>query len=149
MDAESQRGPFLVTFAESRRKLRSELVMFIGWVLLLATALYLRPSPQLHGTHTQLGLPPCGFYLFFHRPCPTCGLTTAFSATAHLDIPTALRAHAVGPALFLFISVIAVGCGWSFFTGRKIVCRDQWLERAFVLIVVATVVFGVARLSWM
>ena len=48
---------------------------------LLAVAAWLEPSPTGIGTHQQLGLPPCTFWMLFGRPCPTCGMTTSW---AHL-----------------------------------------------------------------
>jgi len=50
-------------------------------VLVLAATL--QADPAGHGTHTQLGLPACGFALATGKPCPTCGMTTAFSHAAH------------------------------------------------------------------
>src|SRR5207302_1856701 len=48
-------------------------------VTLLATARMLSPDDRGHGTHEQLGLPPCTFYLTFGRPCPACGMTTSWA----------------------------------------------------------------------
>ncbi len=48
----------------------------------MVTAFILKPNAQGHATHTQLGLPPCGWATFFHKPCPTCGMTTSFALAA-------------------------------------------------------------------
>lgn len=68
-------------------------------VLLLSMGL--TPNKQGHGTHTQLGLPPCGVYAFTGYPCPGCGLTTSFAALAHGDLWHALTSNPLGPFLFL------------------------------------------------
>jgi hypothetical protein len=133
------------TVAVPRRELKTETILFSLWLLLIGVALYLHPSPQLHGTHLQLGLPPCGFYAAFHKPCPTCGLTTSFSAMAHLQPCTAFRAHAIGPLLFLYIGILGVASGYSVITGRRIVGRLYWVQNAFIGVAVATVLFGVVR----
>lgn len=80
----------------------------IGWFVLgilplavIVTARILTPDPSGHGTHTQLGLPPCGFLVLTGCPCPGCGLTTAFSHMAHLDVFGAARANPFGIPLFL------------------------------------------------
>ncbi|MFO0832090.1 MAG: DUF2752 domain-containing protein [Phycisphaerales bacterium] len=48
----------------------------------MLTAFFLRPSAKGHATHTQLGLPACGWATFFNKPCPTCGMTTSFALAA-------------------------------------------------------------------
>jgi hypothetical protein len=49
----------------------------------LITAACIQASPTGEGTHRQLGLPPCGWLAMTGYPCPTCGMTTAFSLAAH------------------------------------------------------------------
>jgi len=48
------------------------------------------------GTHEELGLPPCGFYLMFHKPCPSCGMTTSFALLMHGKIIQAIKAQPAG-----------------------------------------------------
>lgn len=67
---------------------------------------WLTPSPQGHGTHESLGLPPCGFLLAFGKPCMTCGMTTAVTWAAHGHF---LRAFQTQPAGALFAIVLASG----------------------------------------
>ncbi len=86
------------------------------WSGLLATAAaaplvvgaYLTPNPVGHGTHTQLGLPPCGWVVAFGRPCPTCGMTTAFTHAAHGRLDLSLIAQPTG-AVF---AVLAAAVFW-------------------------------------
>jgi hypothetical protein len=83
------------------------------------TAAMLTPDPHGHGTHQQLGLPPCGFLVFTGYPCPGCGLTTAFSHMIRLQVLGAWHANPFGIVLFLgtaaFIPFAALGFvrGWS------------------------------------
>jgi len=70
-------------------------------LVVLGIALALTPDPTGHGTHTQLGLPPCGFIVFLGIPCPGCGLTTAFSHMVRMDIAGAFAANPFGILLFL------------------------------------------------
>jgi len=39
---------------------------------------------------------PCAFYLTFHVPCPSCGITRAMVAALHLDLDESLRFHWAG-----------------------------------------------------
>ena len=54
-------------------------VLALALLALLVTAGTLTPDEQGFGTHQQLGLPPCTFYLVFKRPCPACGMTTSWA----------------------------------------------------------------------
>ena len=47
---------------------------------LLIVASTLTPDSRGHGTHEQLGLPPCGWATTTGWPCATCGMTTSFAA---------------------------------------------------------------------
>ena len=57
--------------------------LLLMFVPMLGIGLYLKPSTKGLATHTQLGLPPCGFYTEYGWPCPTCGYTTAVTHVAH------------------------------------------------------------------
>ena len=72
----------------------------IGWIaltLLCVGALWLatrlEPSPTGWGTHMQLGLPPCGFLVLTGRPCPSCGMTTAFLRIGEGDLSGAAASN--------------------------------------------------------
>ena len=72
----------------------------------IVLARLLDPDPRGFGTHTQLGLPPCGFAQLTGLGCPSCGLTTSFAHMARGQLTLALRAHGLGPLLF----VLCVAC---------------------------------------
>jgi hypothetical protein len=82
---------------------------------LLTVALKLDPSPRHHGTHEQLGLPPCTFWELFGRPCPTCGMTTAWAHLVRGQWIAACRAN-VGGTLLGLLAIVAVpwllGSAW-------------------------------------
>lgn len=75
----------------------------------LITAWRLQPSAAGHGTHTQLGLPACGFALAFNKPCFTCGMTTAFAHAAHGQFWAGFKAQPFG----LLLSVATAGVFWG------------------------------------
>ena len=98
-----------------KRQLWGQLIWFFAWAFVTGVAIYLRPDPAGHGTHMQLGLPPCPSTLFFDRPCPGCGLTTSFTATVHGDFIAGFKAHALGPILYFLFTASALACfvGWA------------------------------------
>lgn len=89
---------------------RSRVAWLFLWVVplvVLTIAAFLTPSAEGHGTHTQLGLPPCGFLTVTGLVCPGCGLTTCFAHMANFDVVAAVSAQPMGVMLF-FITVAAV-----------------------------------------
>jgi hypothetical protein len=115
----------------------------------VVTARVLSPDP-VHGSSAQLGMPPCGFQQFTGYRCPGCGLTTAFSYLAHLDVVGAWHVNAFGILLFLataaFIPFAITGLvrGWSLsgalhrihgeqlVIALSLVALAHWLVRAVV-----------------
>lgn len=81
-------------------------VFFAGPLAVLITAALLTPAGEGHGTHTQLGLPPCGFLVYTGYPCPGCGLTTAFTHMIRLEVLGAFSANPFGIPLFLFTAAM-------------------------------------------
>ncbi|MBT8469616.1 MAG: DUF2752 domain-containing protein [Deltaproteobacteria bacterium] len=75
-----------------------------GAIAVLAVALAIQPDVRGYGTHTQLGLPPCGFLLLTGSPCPGCGLTTAFAHGIRGQWSLAASANPLGLALFFIVS---------------------------------------------
>ena len=90
-----------------------------GCAMVLTAAAMIEPDARGYGTHTQLGLPPCGFLLLTGSPCPGCGLTTAFAHGIRGHWSLAASANPLGLALFLVVcACIPLGAaaalrGWS------------------------------------
>jgi len=84
---------------------RTDMSVAIGLLVsacaVLAVAAWLKPAASGYGTHTQLGLPPCGFLLLTHHPCPSCGLTTCFAWAVRLQFRKAFFANPFGILAFL------------------------------------------------
>ncbi|MBL7996375.1 DUF2752 domain-containing protein [bacterium] len=76
-------------------------------VLIIILSFELSPSPEGHGTHRQLGFPPCGFLTVTGYPCPSCGLTTSFSYLARGHGIKSLQTQPFGAVLF--ITLLAIG----------------------------------------
>ncbi len=89
-----------------------------GVLLVLAAAGSLRPDPAGHGTHEQLGWPPCSFLVRTGTYCPMCGLTTSLSAGANGRVLAAARAHLMGLVLLAGMAALA-GAGAAELTGGR------------------------------
>jgi hypothetical protein len=94
---------------------------------LLVTAGTLTPNPLGYGTHQQLGLPPCTFYVIFNRPCPACGMTTSWAWVLRGHAGRALAANAGGT---LLACLSLVGAPWlliSTVRGRWFGSPNPWI----------------------
>jgi hypothetical protein len=78
-------------------------------LILLSVAYFLTPASGGVGTHQQLGLPQCGWIIAADIPCPTCGMTTAWSHTVRGNLPTAFMTQPMG--MFLAIAAFCVAIG--------------------------------------
>jgi len=113
---------------------------------LLITAAWLNPydasgKPLTHGTHRQLGLPPCVLQSVSGLPCPACGMTTSISLLIHGDAASAWRVNwagvvvgALGGATTLWMLAVAAGFHSGHCTAHKTI---QWLVVASALTALA------------
>ncbi len=113
-------------------------------ITILGVATRLEPDPRGRGTHTQLGLPPCGFLAVTGRPCPTCGMTTAFAWFVRGRLDRTLRANLAGGFLAPASLALAAWCLASAGRGRSVGFRH--VETPLVAYVIAA--SAVTALSW-
>ncbi|MEM9069115.1 MAG: DUF2752 domain-containing protein [Myxococcota bacterium] len=127
----------------------------IGWFFLFAvplavmiTAASLTPNPVGHGTHTQLGLPPCGFLVVTGLPCPGCGLTTSFTHMIRLEVVDAARANPFGVALFLVSFFTIPIAAMGFLRGLPVLeTLDRFrFERVAVMLAGCSVIVWLIRI---
>lgn len=85
-------------------------VVASGCLGVLGVAAWLTPSAEGHGTHESLGLPACAWVSLFDRPCPTCGMTTAFSHAADGSYLSAFTTQPVGGLLALLAASVFWVC---------------------------------------
>lgn len=110
----------------------------------LVVAACLSPSPTGHGTHEQLGLSACGWVLAAGRPCPTCGMTTAFAAAAHGQWALSFRSQPFG-------MLLALAAAATFWGGLHVAVFGSRLGRMAARFLRPAVIWSVAALwaaSW-
>ena len=111
---------------------------------LLITARTLMPDVQGHGTHQQLGLPPCTFFVLFHRPCPACGMTTSWAWLLRGEVRRALAANA-GGTMLAALSVLAIP--WMLVSAA----RGRWfggMPSDWAMVAIAGTIGLIAALQW-
>jgi hypothetical protein len=109
----------------------------LGLVATLLVARRLEPDPRGFGTHTQLGLLPCAFRATTGRPCPSCGMTTAFAWFARGDL---VRSWGANPSGSLLAPLCVVLIPWLLLTsGRGKPIGTRSLEGPLVALAVASV----------
>jgi len=90
----------------------------LGLALPLLVAMILTPDTRGHGTHQQLGLPPCTFVALFGWRCPTCGMTTSWAHLVRGELVESLRANAGGTLLGVLDLLAMAGLLLSAARGR-------------------------------
>ena len=95
-------------------------VLALACLAVLGIAAWLRPSPDGHGTHTQLGLAQCQWVMMFNEPCPTCGMTTSFAYAAHMNFLAGARTQPFGFVLALTTATIFWGAAHVALTGSTL-----------------------------
>lgn len=132
----------------SKKRLIGQLTIFLLWLAVTGIALFLlRPSAMKHGTHTQLGLPPCPSVILFDRPCPGCGLTTSWTATVHGDLNRAFEANAFGTLFYLGFTVSAWLGLFGFFKGYRLRTEGRRLNVVLTYVLVAFLGYGIIRFA--
>lgn len=131
----------------SSKDLNGQLSWFILWVAITAVGAFLTPDRHGHGTHQQLGLPPCPTVLIFDRPCPGCGLTTSWTALIHGDLATSFHAHPLGPALYLILTVLAWASLWARLRKLRLNTDGAEATRALYVGLAIFVGFGLIRMA--
>jgi len=119
-------------------------VLGTGLLALLAVAAWLEPDRSARGTHRQLGLPPCTFRTLTGRPCPSCGMTTAWAHLLRGEVADALRANVAGALLALVAVVAAPWLLVSAAAGRWV----GWSPRSTPLAGAAVLFVAVVLLDW-
>ena len=94
----------------------------------LALALWLEPSAEGVGTHTQLGLPSCGFHASTGLPCASCGMTTSFSYAAHGRLLSAFLTQPAGAFLAVLTAAAAVVSAYALTTGMRLRPVVSWMS---------------------
>jgi hypothetical protein len=120
------------------------MLVSIAAITLLLVAVYVQPASEGIGTHQQLGLPQCGWILAANIPCPTCGMTTAWSHTVRGEFPSAFLAQPMGMLLAIGTMCVAVGGGISAMTGYSFNGMLYRFAPSKVFIVIAIVTLA----SW-
>ena len=105
-------GPYLYRLTAvrpTRARLVAGLVL-VACLAVLAVAAWLEPDPAGYGTHRQLGFRGCGMMATTGVPCPTCGMTTAFSLAIRGRWIEAVKAQAAGT---LLVAAVGLTCAVS------------------------------------
>ncbi|MEM0982844.1 MAG: DUF2752 domain-containing protein [Planctomycetota bacterium] len=85
----------------------------------LAVGSALAPDGRGHGTHQQLGLPACQWAANLNTPCPTCGMTTAFSTAGTGNVLDAFAVQPMGALLAILLAATFWGCLHAAVTGAR------------------------------
>ena len=128
-------------------------VLFLPSLALLLVAAGLTPDAEGYGTHTQLGLAPCGFEVATGLPCATCGMTTAFALAAEGRLIASFLVQPAGAALAVLTAMATLAGAWTLWSGMRItrLLAAAWTPRvllAFIALVLAAWLYTASRRYW-
>lgn len=126
-------------------RLKGQLGWFLIWVAVMLAALYITPNPRGHGSHMQIGLPPCPAVLYTGRPCPSCGMTTSFSATLEGNFELATRAHPMGMPLLALYTFTAWMSLFGYLTRRRFRYDHRRMNTMYAVFLTIVIVHGTWR----
>ncbi len=119
-------------------------LLFLGLsIWLIATAISVAPDARGHGTHESLGMEPCPYLKSTGHPCPSCGMTTAFSHTVRFEFSEAFRSNPAGFLLALFTLAAPLWFLHSLVPGQP---AFRFLHRRGGQVLVAAIL--ILALSW-
>ncbi|MEM9420105.1 MAG: DUF2752 domain-containing protein [Planctomycetota bacterium] len=118
------------------------LVIFAPTLAVLLTASSLTANEEGVGTHTQLGLAPCGFKSATGFPCATCGMTTSFTHAADGNLFIAFLTQPAGAILAVLTAMVVLVSGWSLASGMSLAPIGLALWRPRVIITMIALILG-------
>ena len=130
-----------------RVALKSQLGWFGVWFVVTFIGATLHADASGHGTHQQLGLPPCPSVLLFDRPCPGCGLTTSWTAFIHGNVRYAVHSHPLGPGLYIWFTVSAVRALFGYIRGYRFATDTPTFNRIMAVVITVFLIFGAVRMA--
>lgn len=123
----------------------SHALLLLGVVVMFGVGFYLTPNPAGHGTHQQLGLPPCTIYFLTGRPCPSCGLTTSVSAILHGEFALAWKANPIGFLIVATAVVVGLSSLVALVAGRTLRLDLDRFNLILVVLLALWLLHGVVR----
>lgn len=131
-----------------RKALWGHLLLVLAVSTLVVVGVRLDPNPSGHGTHRQMGFPPCTIYYLTGRLCPSCGMTTSVSATLHGKILLAWRANPFGVAFILLAIGAALNSLFILTLGKSLAIPPKASAWALGTLVVLWMVYAILRLAF-
>ena len=96
------------------------------------------------GTHSQLGLAPCGFLDHTGMPCATCGMTTSFALASDGHLIDAFINQPAGALLALITAIVALLSGYAAIKGLNLLPMMLAIWKPSTLFILGGIVVG----SW-
>jgi len=123
----------------------SHTLPLLGVLLMVGVGLSLTPDPAGHGTHQQLGLPPCTIHYLTGRLCPSCGLTTSVSAILHGQFALAWRANPIGFLVVAGALAVAGNSLMVLLSGRSVRVENTRLTLLLLALLMLWLLHGAIR----
>ena len=141
-------APFASGQADRKLPRRTRLgaaFMALGLLVPLVLACWLEPDARGHGTHQQLGFPPCTLVALCGVRCPTCGMTTSWAAVVRGRLLDGLAANVGGVLLAVAAMVSIIALSSIAVLGH----RPWWFPDTNGLAWIAMAIAAVTLIDWL
>lgn len=92
---------------------------YISWLIVSAALLIALAAPFfISSANLERILPPCEWQVRYGKPCPLCGMTTAFYHISRGDLSQALDAHGESVTVYLLFLANTLLAGFSLVRSR-------------------------------
>ena len=95
-------------------------VVIIAWNIV--------PDAKGFGSHQQIGIPKCQWIRESNTPCPTCGMTTAYSLTVRGRIVSAFLTQPAGCILAITHIILTGLFSWIAISGKYPFYFTAWVN---------------------
>jgi len=126
-------------------------VVAIASLSVLSMSAWLNPSPDGHGTHTQLGLKPCMWAVTLDKPCMTCGMTTSFAEAGEGHWERSFLTQPMGSLLVVITTVVFWGALVQCVSGARMgtMAEPMLKPRIFLLLgLLLLAAWGYKIITW-
>ena len=122
--------------------------IMLACIAMLSVGASLKPNQNGYGTHTSIGLPPCGWAAATGTPCASCGMTTAVTHVSHGDFASGFVTQPAGALVAIAASVALWAGTHALATGAHTGAMFGFLLRPTGIAIIVGIILAAWAYKW-